>query len=166
MPGISQGYSMAAHANIDRAIRNTFNDPKLLEDGFRILRLTEKAHIWEDRMIEDHIILFKLMFRVLSLFIVVMSVFALFKNPSSFIGEMSPVWIVFLAVVVLTALEPRWSANKIRKAKNELDLLAKQQPEYWEPLISRVKQIVINHGNSEHSLLGSRQVIRLTDTKS
>ncbi len=166
MPGISQGYSMAAHANIDRAIRNTFNDTKLLEDAFKILRLTEIAHIWEDRMLENHIILLKFMFRVLALSMVCVSMFALFKNPSSFVGEMSPVWIIFLAVVVLTALEPRWSANRIRKAKDELDLLAKQQPEYWEPLISRVKQIVINHGNAEHSLIGSRQVTRLTDTES
>lgn len=166
MPGFSQGYSIAAHANIDRAMRDTFNNPKLLEDALKILQLTEKAHIWEDRMSENHIILLKFMFRVLVLFIVIMSVFALFNNPSLFVGEMSPIWIFFLAVVVLTALEPRWSAKRIRRAKDELNLLVKQQPGYWEPLISRVKQIVINHGNSEHSLLGSRQVTRLTDTKS
>lgn len=166
MPGISQGYSMAAHANIDRAIRNTCNDPKSLEDAFKILRLTGKAHIWEDRLLEGHIILLKFMFRVIALFAVIMSVFALFNNPSLFVGEMTPVWIILLAIVVLTALEPRWSAKRIRRAKDELDLLTKQQPEYWEPLISRVEQIVINHGNSEHSLLGFRQVTRLTDSKS
>ncbi len=164
MPSVSEGYSTEAHGNIDKAIRDTFSDPEFLEDASRILLLTRRAHIWEDVLIESNINIMRFFFRIASVGIVGLFMWTLFKNPSRFVGDV-PMWIFFLLTVVLTVLESKWSAKKIRNAKEELDLLIKERPEYWEPLVERIKQIVINHGNAEHFFgSGSRQVIRLTDT--
>lgn len=165
MPGISESYSMVAHANIRRALEDTFKDPESFKDAFKVYELLGKAHIWEDVMLEAHISMFRSMFRVFSLFIVGEAVLCLFVRPSSFI-EMFPLWIFSFLVAILTVLEPGWSARRIKSAKDELNRLAQQKPEYWEPLITRVKEIVIIHGNAKHSLLGSKQVTRLKDAES
>lgn len=159
MPGISQGYSIAAAINIEEAMRDIFSDKKLLEDAHSVLKLMEKAHIWEDRMLESHIMLMRLMFWVLSIAIVLGSILTLFIKPARLEWTMALVWFV----PILTVAECVWSEKRRRKALERLDSLIKSKPEYWEPLIARVKQILVNYGNAEHSLLGSRQVIKLND---
>ena len=144
MPGVSQGYSMAAHENIHWAIESIFRDENLRKDAERILDLTFRAHVWEDIMLEDQTRFFWTLLRFVG--------FVLLIIPPLGIG------ILFLAPRIY-----RWSLQKRERAKAELAALIQTDPDRWEPLVLRIKQIGLNYGNSTHSILGTRQVIRLTE---
>lgn len=159
MPGISQGYSIVAGQNIDRAMRDTFSDQKLFNDASKVLTLMEKAHIWEDVMIEGHIMLMRLMFWVLSILVIIGTIVVVFIKPDRFEWAMLLFWLI----PILTVAECILSEKRRQKALEEFDYLIKSNSEYWESLIARVKQILVNYGNAEHSLLGTRQVIKLND---
>jgi hypothetical protein len=139
MPGIAASMSICAFGNINAALRNEFQGQRL-EDAERAMDLLGKAHVWEDALLEEQRSWLRVMFWILAC---VSTCLILFKDPVSAKILIGPALLILL-------MAERWlRRRRINQSRRELETLVASNPEYWNAMITRVKEIIIENGKTD-----------------
>lgn len=128
MPSVGTATALIVNQRIDAAIKKSF-DPKIRESVYRILRLSSKGG--------DNTYIMILVYGIIC---TVMTIFSPYLMLAISLG---------LATISLVA----WLKSRRAYARRELDILVKSNPAYWQPIMDKLQNIVLEAGKFKDGLL-------------